>query len=867
MTALVLTLLIVSAPAGPPTGERYPEASALFQCNFDEAWDKNFDAWPDQWTRRRGRGFPQYVKVQIVSEASPAGPRCLRMDLDGAGAVAYSPVISVSPLHSFVLEGLLSTEHLRTSRAWLSLTLLDERRQRLETFTTERVQETRGWRRVRVGPISPTSEEVRLAIIGLHLEPGPQVELKGTARFADVWLGRLPRMSLSANSPHRLYNVGSPVVVTCQASGFSEKDPPLVFSLEDAMGSTLVKQPQRLKTREVRRKILGGVSAELAGLAGEAEWKPPIPGPGFYRVRVSIGGREELIHRRELTLAVIEPVAPAGGSEFGWSLPQGDQPLPLPLLAQIVVQAGVGRVKLPLWFDQSTADAQLDRAVAFNERMAANGIEVVGLLHRLPAELRRHFDDSLSPTAADIFTANPKVWYPSLEPILIRLAGQVRTWQLGDDKDLSFVGFPNVPLRLAEIKAQMDKAAHDTAIGVPWGWMSQTPEAPKPAWRFLSLTADPPLTGRELGAYLDGTRRAGAARWVLLEPLPHGQYSTEVRVGDLLRQIMACKVHGAEAVWASDPFNSQRGLMNDDGTPGELFLPWRTAATMLSGATCLGSIGLPNDSTNLVFTRGTQTILVVWNRQPLEESLYLGEEVRQMDVWGRASTPLTRDGRQRLEVGPLPLFVSGLHPSIARWRMELALESDRIPSVFGLRNKNALKIRNPFPRGVSGTADLVAPDVWSVTPQQVRFRLGAGETVQQPFEVTLPYDARSGRQPLRIDFEVQGDRIYRFSVFRHIDVGLRDVYVELTTRLNSQNELEVEQRFVNETDKTVSFRCELFAPDRQRQMTQVAGLGTGRDVKFYRLPDGAALIGKTLWLRAEEIGGPRVLNYRFPAER
>jgi len=57
------------------------------------------------------------------------------------------------------------------------------------------------------------------------------------------------------------------------------------------------------------------------------------------------------------------------------------------------------------------------------------------------------------------------------------------------------------------------------------------------------------------------------------------------------------------------------------------------------------------------------------------------------------------------------------------------------------------------------------------------------------------------------------------------------------------------------------------APDASRLHTQVIGLRPGRDDQLYRLPDGQQLIGQTLWLRAEEIGGPRVLNYRFEAER
>lgn len=94
-------------------------------------------------------------------------------------------------------------------------------------------------------------------------------------------------------------------------------------------------------------------------------------------------------------------------------------------------------------------------------------------------------------------------------------------------------------------------------------------------------------------------------------------------------------------------------------------------------------------------------------------------------------------------------------------------------------------------------------------------------------------------------------------------MGLGDVRVETQTRLNSENELEVEQRFVNSTDQPVSFRCELFAPDRRRMMVDVLDQGRGQNLHTYSLEDGKELLGKILWLRASEIGGPRVLNYRF----
>jgi hypothetical protein len=47
----------------------------------------------------------------------------------------------------------------------------------------------------------------------------------------------------------------------------------------------------------------------------------------------------------------------------------------------------------------------------------------------------------------------------------------------------------------------------------------------------------------------------------------------------------------------------------------------------------------------------------------------------------------------------------------------------------------------------------------------------------------------------------------------------------------------------------------------------VLNIGQDRTTVTFILPRGEELIGKKLWLRAEEIGGSRVLNYTLVAER
>ena len=72
---------------------------------------------------------------------------------------------------------------------------------------------------------------------------------------------------------------------------------------------------------------------------------------------------------------------------------------------------------------------------------------------------------------------------------------------------------------------------------------------------------------------------------------------------------------------------------------------------------------------------------------------------------------------------------------------------------------------------------------------------------------------------------------------------------------------------VNHSPTLVDFKCLLYAPGRRRQRMQVFRLGGSPDVKIYRYPDGAQLLGAELWLRAEEVNGSRVLNHRFVVEQ
>lgn len=864
----LLPLLLLASSVETPLEQRYPEGTEVFHCAFDSSWDANYDGWPDAWTRRQGPGYPHYVKIRISDEPSPAGNRCLRFDMDGGAATAYSPPIQVGPLFSYVMEGYLRTDGLEHSTAFFSLTFLDEQRNRLETVTSKPFRHTGGWRKIRLGPVAPASEAARFAVIALHVEPGDREDLRGAALFDDVWLARLPRMALNTHQSHNLFFDTREVEVACKASGFSRPNPTVALRLTDVLGNAIARTelPLDVTSADVQGAASLDAFAEGAsGLMGETRWRPTIPGPGFYRVEAAMQGESSLVFQRRLNLAVVDSQTSAPNSEFGWTLPDRGGALPLPLLGQLLREAGIGRVKYPLWFGDDRQSQEVERMIGFVDRLSTAGIALVGMLDEPPPALQNTYDALDRYGIADVFAPEPNVWYPYLEPVMTRMATRVRWWQLGRDLDTSFIHSARPTATVERVKQQLDRIGQDVNLGVGWNWMHAWPVAGSepPPWRFLTLSAAPALAAPELATYLEASRSDGIARWVALQPLSASEYSAEVRATDLVARMIAAKIHGAEAVFCPEPFHDEHGLMNADGTPGDLFFAWRGAALALGGAEHLGSIDLPGGSPNQVFLRRNDAVMVVWNWNPTNEVVYLGDRVRQIDLWGHETTPRTEGHRQVIEVDRVPKFITGLDPAVARWRRNFRFTQDKMPSVFAVAHGNTLAFQNTFDRGIAGQATVVAPEGWAVEPDHLTFRLAEGETNEQPFTVTLPLNATTGRNPVRIDFDIQGVPNGRFSVYRQMDVGLGFVYIDIETRLNERGELEVVQRLVNDDSGRVSFRCQLFIPGRRRMMTQVVGLVRGYDERVYRLPDGAELAGETLWLRAEEMNGPRVLNYRF----
>lgn len=914
---LIISLIAIAGDDGlrtrnnkAPHDDQLPHAVELMRCDFDSATDRNYDGWPDGWTRRRGREFPAFVKIGIqpeLTKENEATERYLQMDLSGGSAGVVTPLYPLAARGSFLLEARVRTQGLKNDQAFITLTFFDEQGHALESHDSVPITEAASWQTLRVGPLLPKNDAATHARVTLSVAPRDDKEdLTGTVHWTGIHLQRLPRIALRASGDLPVYDTLTAAEVVCEVSGLVGARPELRFDLLDhaeqilatqLLSLTLDEKPRRpVKAKEVAHgKEDEHAAAPQAGITGSARWKPPIPDFGFYRVRVSMqqmgsqpdAAQEEAaptatVLQRTISLAYLRPLPRVAGGEFGWSLPGGENPLPLNPLATLLSHSGLGWAKYPVWFSEKEQD-QADRLAWFAERLSIHGIEFVGVLDQPPQPLRDTFRDKGRLPSASVFQ-EPQLWQAAVDPVMTRLSLKVRWWQLGDDRDTSYVDFPQLEERIQGIKTHLERFGQQVHLGFGWRWLREAPTAKGTTpWEFLSYSAEPELTAAELTSYLqratttkEVTPVAGNARpWIVLTPLPRSQYNTSSRVLDLVQRMLAARQQGNAVVFVPQPFSDEQGLLNADGSPGELFVPWRTTATLLGGTQYLGSLPLPGGSVNHVFAREGQAVMVVWRDTPGTETLYLGDDIRQLDLWGRERKPITKQTNEQgderpettIEVGPEPMFLLGLDEGLTRWQIRARFETTHLESVFGRQQPIALHLENAFPQGVSGTATLIGPKAWTIAPQPLQFRMTEGETATPNWSVSLQPDAASGPQRVRIDFDITSDRNFKFSIYRTLKLGLDDVTVEMRTRVREDGLLLVEQHLTNLTGRPISFNCLLFPPGRRRETKQLLHLPAGRHTVTFLIPQGEALLGQTLWLRAEEIGGTRVLNSTVVVER
>ena len=280
---------------------------------------------------------------------------------------------------------------------------------------------------------------------------------------------------------------------------------------------------------------------------------------------------------------------------------------------------------------------------------------------------------------------------------------------------------------------------------------------------------------------------------------------------------------------------------------------------------------MPNYSDNHVFVRKGEAIIVMWNhKKKTTENIFLGENVIALDEWGtKLDLVRNKEGEYLIDIDSSPVILRNCSEKIVNWMMNVKFAKGRLPSSTELHAEKLIVV-NTFTNGVAGSVTVDGPKDWEIDPKLFNFGLAKDETFEFPLYIKLPASTSLGKQVIKLEFLIEDDRQYRFTLFYDYEIGLDDIQLDVTvTEVPEKDELIVEQIITNNTTppELLDFRCSLEVQGQRRQDKYITKLGSGQEVRrMYIVKNASKLQSRVFKVRAEQVDGSRVLNYLWKEE-
>ena len=870
-----------------------PAGGFIYRCLFDRLMDADGDGFPDYWTRKEGIDsgvpFPIHLNIAIADHPNPFGNHVLRMNMEGGAAAVFSPKIPIRAGMSYTVSAHVETSTTLFNEIFVqALFYGDDATRPIYVADSRKIGNTNGWQKLSVGPITADMPNVRHIAVGLYVMPTGRQDFGSQVDFTDVEIRESPTISLEMANTHHLFSSPRGLDVRCQFRGLDPNQHTVLFVLEDVFGNVI-------REREIDLMIGNHPAAQFVVtphnvnniIPGAATWRDlPIISPGFYRVRVATPESyvqtlrlsadqpfdDPLGALESLTFAVIAPGTFLPGGDFGWTL-DGWTLEEIRKLLPTISQSGLSRLKLPVWISAETTPQDREALMRLCHSLSEQQVQLIGLLQPVPQDILARIPTGYA-SAATILGNNPRPWGESVQPSLRTLSLLIKDWQWTADNDTSLVDMffdytgsmpPAGEARFREFQRAFDQNQFGFGIGMTWNWYQEIPNEEFPVVNFfLNFPIDASVTAQYAASALAGRSALPYRRMVSVSPLPAGEYTLETRITDFVQSLVLMKTTGVDSIFLTDPKHEQTGILRRDGTPNELYLPWRTTATLLSGSRYLGSITLPNRSRNYCFDLGAgRCVMVVWNDwatadKPVLETLYLGDEPDMIDIWGRHHIPEQLGNSQTIPVTPTPVFITGVNIDVVRFRLSMQTLLSTIPANPNRTHTIPFSYRNDSasPMSIQITPQPPRRGDWTITPSTQTINLELGAEGLSSFDLRLEPRADTGRRLFQYNVRITGINAPVFAVYDEMMVGNPDVTMEFVSQLTENGEIELIQRFINNTDNVYTYDCRLTVPTRQGQRSQVRRQGFGYAEHIYTIPRGQALLdaGVTeVLLRAEPV--------------
>jgi hypothetical protein len=886
--------------------------STIAKWDFGTEEDVQADRWPDGWTRLKDSKHPGFIPIQIdrksvmgadsieadqtrrllaklylgwqtqqspweiIPETIPAPVEkfveqtlvdpYLRVDMDGSSAEVYSPKIPVddASLYGLQLDARCDTEDFAAKGR---LRFFDRSGKLIFQTETANVPGDASWQTLRTQGTYDAPDGIAAIQAALIIEPRTAKATHAVIGFDRIRIVQMPKIRLMLDRTSQLYRPKETVNVQLFASGLRKGTTRVELILYDHEGVAVANESRELNHAQ---NVLTSTSSNpfASRWEGYCDWKLNNLQPGYYEIVTQLKRSNAVFFQNRENFAVVPlPQNSALDPRFGWSLDNRVLGWSLDQLISLIREGGTGCIKIPIWFD-ANAPLQQDKMCETVDRIQALGIRCVGIIQPLAAQTNgdKTQDSELAQGTA---LEDPNMWQPQLEPVFRAMCMRLVDFQVGTDQDTQYGSNPRYEEMLSWIKRILRRYGTEPTMTLaknPWLHFSNTTSVDRWQWSIDETIAESEWSQ----AIIDPNSRY--PDWTCITPISANVYSLSTRTKDLAARMVASirPVNGKmSTAWISEPFADDVGFLGTNGSPREMFLPYRTILEAIKRKEYIGEMSMDGGSRNALLASDSDSCLVVWSSSPVTEQFFLGEQVDAIDSWGRKvdieKTDTQFGPEHRIQLDKWPVIIRGVDAKIAMWRMGVTMDQQRLDSLIGLPQQLNVRFNNPFSFPVSGRIDLVAPGVFANDMESATFDVGASSEVSVPIDVLVRPDATSQDSPVRIVVSLNTSPPKRFSISKTLRIGNDDVEFETAYRISDSDELWLDIDAINHTDKPTSFDCQLFIPERRNERIQIASVET-RKTRTVVLPKANELVYKTLWLRCVQLGTRRILNYRIAIE-
>ena len=896
----ILYVLVASSMMAPALAE----SKKIFSADFGYAEDRNRDGWPDVWQRHTDRDHPRFNKMGIAARSeipsedlkvirrtlaqwmlaweqrrlpgdiipesippsidafleSTVADTCLEIVMNGRSARVESPSFPIDSRNAYRVQMQIMAEMIDPYQVQASVHWLDASGAQISEQPMSPVTRSSDWQLIRIQETSSIPSEAKFCKIRISVTPLNSQSIQTIVRCDRIRVERIPRIELEVEPSSRIVSVDQGFKVTCKLNEVNPEKTRIQLLARDHEGNDVWQRTNELES-----------SAHDSAEVTATSWDLALAEAGFYTLSVRVLEDTSLQSHKESGLIVLareKSSTMAANPRIGWSLPTLGSTISLAQLPKLVEFAKIGGIKFSVWLAEPNNASS--RPIGWLvENLATKGIKCVGVIDAPGPEGQAKFPDKQGESLAALLDF-PQIWQPMYEPIWRRTSLFLTQFQIGWDREASIGMHSNWLSNVTSLIKQVRTVGAEAKLTLPWNAFSQPPETTTgtsmPPWNRVISFSNPGLTDTEIGAMSQDATTEPNARWLSIDPLDRDRYGLEDRVRDLTKRLVAVHQYQWEMAWLSDPTHPQLAVLDAQGGPDELLLPFVRMTDALNGSEDFLAISLNEHVAGTLFRVGNEERGIIYATKPIDTLLCLGDQWTAKDVWGRDVPSVVRlqgdVASRQIALGRWPVLLSKVDRTLAQWQVNVGIENPTIENRIGQSEPLRVRLENPEPHAVAGTLEVIAPMLLQDDRVSVKFTAQASTSSFVDVPMRLRYDASQSMEPIDIVVTLNEKPERQFLVQRPVQVGLKDFQLETQSRIDERGNAIIELEMMNLSDQVANFECTLVLPGRPREKFQIIRL----EKRFHRpifIANGAELRGQSILLRCEEIRTGRVLNHRI----